>query len=828
MHPCYLLLPALLFILSSLPVQASNIWQPLPLKAGKASTVQADDIPGSVLTADQALLKALLWDAPDYATGQGGVQIDLPLPDGSFVVLEVFNDPILAADVAAQYPDIRTFRALGVNDSNISGRLDFTPTGFHAMLQTSSGVIFINPEAVYHTDAESNHYRTLQKPASREHTDFICATQEHEHVNELSTSFTAARALKQYSHTVKNYDLALSATRSYSQAVANGNISQTFAEMTTAINRVNDIFERDLGIRLTIKSDSRLISSSTLDSINGGNPLTDSLDKLLDRHQAWIDAKWPDGEYDIGHVFAAHLAGGLASIQSACSSYKAQGATSLPDPTGDYFYIEFVAHEFAHQFGATHTFNASGGEDANAGYCDDSSRHGPGTPGLNSQFFASYEPGSGSTIMSYAGSCDQQNLQNYSDHYFHGYSIEQARNFISTSYGSCGSGMLNGSDQNRPSADAGNDYTIPANTPFILRGSATDADPADTFTYSWEQMDLGPATTSKAQMNSDSGRGPLIRSRLPTTSRERAIPPLDAILESNLDKYDGERLPTTSRELNFTFTARSGNHGVAQDDMLITVSNKAGPFRITGNLSGSATGLAVLPISWNVANTDEAPVNCPNVNIDFSTDQGNTFTTLLENTANNGSARVVLPNTTTSTGRIRVLCSDNIFFDISRSNLALTSNNSISSVLSIHALDASQYEGKSGQVSFRFAVKRSGDTSSSLTVDYSTAGSGSNPADANDFASGLLPSDTISFASGQDTAIITMDVLADGIAEPAEQFTVTLEATNPPGHSMVIASADSTIMNGEKPAPSSSKKGGYTTLLLLALLLLAGGYRQQP
>ena len=62
-----------------------------------------------------------------------------------------------------------------------------------------------------------------------------------------------------------------------------------------------------------------------------------------------------------------------------------------------------------HQLGADHTWSNCG-EDLN---------------GSQRSSNTAMEPGSGNTIMSYAGSCGENNIKNIAEKFFHGISIQQ-------------------------------------------------------------------------------------------------------------------------------------------------------------------------------------------------------------------------------------------------------------------------------------------------------------------------------------------------------------------------------------------------------------------
>jgi subtilisin-like proprotein convertase family protein len=568
------------------------------------------------------------------------ILITLPMPDGSLARFRVIESPVMAPELAAQFPQIKTYRGQGVDDSQATLRLDVTPAGVHAQILSPRGAIYIDPYWQGNRDVLASYYkRDYQKAAN----DFTCQVLERTDANapRKTLSRTASGG------TLRTYRLACAATAEYT-AFHGGTVEAGQAAIVTAINRVTGVYEQELDIRLVLVANNSLLVFTNSET----DPYTnDDGSALLDENQSTVDSIIGSANYDIGHVFSTG-GGGLASLGVVCNdAWKARGMTGNATPTGDGFWIDYVAHEIGHQFGANHTFNGS------MGSCSG-----------NRVGSVAYEPGSGSTIMAYAGICDADDLQPHSDPYFHFASYEEIMTYTTSGDGaSCPSSSATGN--NPPTIGALTNYTIPSSTPFLLTASGNDPD-GDPLTFCWEEADLGP---SISLLDGDNGSSPLFRSFAPTTDMVRIFPRLSEILNNTSSTV--ERLPTTTRDMNFKVTARdhrSGGGGVNSTSIVIHVTSNAGPFRI---ISPNTTQTLSGPIiaTWQVAGTTNAPVNCTAVDLLLSTDGGLTYPILLAtNTPNDGAEIVRLPYLTTNQARLKIQARNNIFFDVSDTNFNIT------------------------------------------------------------------------------------------------------------------------------------------------------------
>jgi len=581
---------------------------------------------------------------------ESGFLLSLPLPDNSFVTFKVVESPVMAEELSSKYQEIKTYLGQGTENASARVRFDVTPQGFHAIIFSSNGTVYIDPYSLGETRYYISYYKKDYLP-TEDRLNLECNvlgtdSEFGAHIRNLVANNPYVLIGSQ----LRTYRLACATTGEYT-IFHGGTVPLGLAAVVTAVNRVTGVYESEVGVRLQLIPNNDLIIYT--------NPSTDPYTNndgfaMLAQNQTNIDAVIGNANYDIGHVFSTG-GGGVAYLGVICQAgYKARGVTGLPSPIGDPFYIDYVAHEMGHQYGGNHSFNG------NAGACS----------GGNRNASTAYEPGSGSTIMAYAGICGNQNLQNNSDDYFHNINFVEIVNYTINGNGnSCPSITNTGNNEPGVTVPAGG-FTIPINTPFMLVGSATDPD-NDPLTYCWEEWDLGPA----GHPNSPSGNAPIFRSFDPVDVPNRYFPKLTDIL--NNTQTIGEILPSYTRTLTFRLTARdnrAGGGGVNYAQMTaINVTNTAGPFLVTQpNTAVTWMGNTTNTVSWNVANTSVAPVNVTQVSILLSTDGGLNFAELLvSNTPNDGSEDIFLPNIPTTQARIKVEAVGNVFFDLSNVNFTI-------------------------------------------------------------------------------------------------------------------------------------------------------------
>lgn len=610
-------------------------------------------------------LKNKLGKAPkrNYLTNKSVVKVRFPNPEGTFDNFEIFEASVMAENLQNKFPNIKSYYGKSVNDSNKTIHFTVSKNDFHALVSSQKGSYYVDPYT-----SDRSLFVLYKRTAVTSKEQFLCHVEDLVENKNGSLESVSAKGSNANDGILRTYRLAVSTTGEYSDFhLANQGISSMATEeekkeavlgaVVTAITRVNSIFERDLGIKLELveNNDAIIFLDSETDGLTNNNNDPETSNIILDENQTIINANIGASNYDIGHVFSTG-AGGVAALKSVCTSSKAKGATGLNNPINDSYYVDYVSHEIGHQFGATHTFNSEvNSESVN---CKDQKNE-----------MTSVEPGSGSTIMAYAGLCGTDNIQSSADAYFHLVSIRQIWQNITEGTSTCAQETITGNSA--PVLEPLANYTIPVSTPFVLDVIAIDAED-DVLTYSWEQLDTEFAPYP---MEATSTVGPAFRSLPPSDSSKRYFPNLNAIKNGSLSD-DDEMIPVVSRTMNFGITVRDNNSDVGQtsaEEIILTFDESSGPFVVTSqNENVTWDSGSVQTVEWDVANTNIAPINCSFVDIIMSTDGGNTFTEVLAlGTPNDGSHNIIVPNISVNAARIIVKGSENVFFSMNKADIAI-------------------------------------------------------------------------------------------------------------------------------------------------------------
>ncbi len=662
----YTLLLLMVGVIGSNSADAKSMWEQVKTNPGQKST-QLSNVTNCLLyTLDEPAMKAGITDV----AGQPMVDhtIELPMPDGTIKPFRVWANNLLPAALAAKYPEIKTFTAEAVGEPTITAKLDISSYGFHAMIFNGDKTTLIDP---VENTAGSNYvvrYKGDEIRDAAEKMHCVVAGRDPLSVTEKKNGGAAERMVSGYQ--LRTYRLALACNHEYAQKVTGFSAptkAQVLSKMTTTMNRVNGVYERDLAVTMTFvpNNDTLIFTTSFGDPFNGYN---DNASGMLSINQKYCDSFIGDANYDMGHAFSTG-AGGLSQVGVICQTgLKAQSVTGSKSPSGDGFDIDYVAHELGHEFGANHTFN----------------NNLDGSCGGNGDFTVAYEPGSGSTIMAYAGICAPDDLQPHSDAYFCAASLREINTYLALGGAGCAVKTATGNKPTSLPAFTAS-YYIPYLTPFeLLAPAAHDSVSSMSLTYCWEQADLGDFGKSFKKATTF---GPLFRSFSPDTAKLRVFPKMNKVFGAILDdsgneNNQGEKVPPVARTLCFKPTVRNIFNGYGcylypDDSIHLDAVNTGRGFTVTsqGNTGIMYLGGSEQTVTWDVVHTNEAPISAAYVDITMTDDSGKTWPYFLGHFPNNGSANVMLPNPPTSyKSRIKVKGSGNVFFNVNRNDFGLIHN----------------------------------------------------------------------------------------------------------------------------------------------------------
>jgi len=640
----------LMTVALALPLAVFSQWKTTSL--GNAVVKQGKEkIEASGLYSfDGQIFRQQLANVPDRFSGQSGKIISIPNVEGMMERFEVWEASNFHPELQAKFPEIRSYVGIGIDDPYAYLRFSLSPQGIQTMTLRSGQSEFIEP----YTE-DNSRYIVFNSKKHREFgaQAFECTTEETTALSNDLKDLAGQNSGKSSAGVFKTFRLAQSVTGEYSTYYG-GTVAGAMAGINATLTRVNGVFEKDLAMNLILVANNEDVvytNPSTDPYTNPGNIAT-----TQNQLNSTLNSVIGPDNYDIGHIFHRSGGGGNAGcIGCICvNNQKGRGYTSPGSggPEGDNFDIDYVAHEMGHQLGANHTFS-----------------HGYEGTGAN------VEPGSGSTIMGYAG-ITAQNVQAHSDDYFVYKSIEQIQSNVQNK--PCANNTTitgNGT----PTADAGPSYDIPMGTAFKLTGEASDPD-GDPLLYNWEQADSGTNATTgnNSRVGFTKVIGPNFRSNPHLTVPTRYFPRFDYVLITDPAENEAywkgrwEAVTTVPRAFNFKFTVRDNNPAGPQTMTSATRINvrDVGPFKITNPASDQTVAInsGTMLVEWSVNGTDAAPINTENVRILFSQDGGATFTVVNESTPNDGSEEISLPEGTVAGTNARVLVEaiDNVYYAVSR------------------------------------------------------------------------------------------------------------------------------------------------------------------
>ena len=604
----------------------------------------------------KALKNYLTSEAPTENNQGKTIAIELPWIDGHNRTYRIMESPVMEAELAAKFPEIKTYK--GTDGLNYI-RVICTDKWLKAYILTSDGDVIIEPlnpdnseqYGVYHSSAIITSEESLSRICGESGHSILKNEIPKDHWGHQNIAQTILGANPVTLHT---YRIALSCTGEFGRDpnLGGGSVSTILAKMADALTYANAVYEKDFAIHLNmINSNDRIVFF---------DPDTDPFDNtgsggfLLGQNTGVVTARVGSAFFDFGHVFnnSCSDVGGVANLGVICNKEsKANGVTCWYTQEVAYVAQRIFCHEMGHQFSASHTFSNCNGNES-------------GTR---------YEPGSGTSIMSYQGLCGALNIESTAPphpNFFHSNSLEQiidfTRNFIT-----CGTKTNPINTYPVATVLTRQDLVLPILTPFELKGLGTDMEDS-TLTYNWEQFDNGPYGTFLGDV---SNTGPLFRTFFPSNKTNRVIPQWSAIFNSpptnpNLDVR--EFLPAESRNINFRFVVRDnhpGAGGINYASLKMKSTDQAGPFRVTfpNKTSDRLFKNACNKITWDVANTFNLPVNCKKVDIlMFKSREYDKPIMLKANTDNDGVELVDIPDIgLNSRIKIWVRAADHIFFDVS-------------------------------------------------------------------------------------------------------------------------------------------------------------------
>lgn len=639
-----------LLVLGCVGVSAQTL---SPYAVGGGAT--ATDAKRALRAGQTALRVDAAVKLPSGTVGARGFALAIPTPAGETAVLDLVEASVFPENLRARYPEIRTYRGFARESGRVAA-VTSTPAGMKVYVGDGAG------EEAFQITPDGRDGALLGPveevlPVGVEPV-LSCGYDAgaHEDLSRAAPPSPKRGGAKATQVGLRRYVMALACTGEFAERYG-GTKASVNAAYAEALNLLNALLVTEAALEFQLHP-----QNDTLIFLNPGtDPYRNPTDgrSLLGQNAQAINALIDATTYDIGHVFTNACGGGLGGVASGLvcdDAGKSRGVTchyaNIPTIVRN-----IMTHEVAHQFAVSHTWDNCPGSDGQ--------RAGVGA----------VEPGSGSTIMSYQGACGASDniSQRPGPQYYHVVSLQQFRDFAVEGAGAgCADVVPVANEAPVVTAPGIDGLTIPARTPFVLEGAATDPD-GDEVAYTWEQYDRGSGNPL-CEQREDS---PLFRSLPPSpTGNVRYFPDYNSVL---FDRSScEEQLPIFTRDLTFRLTARDRNPvggGTEWVEVGLRVDGDAGPFRITSQATGGTVYAAgdFVPVTWDVAGTDGGDIGVSQVDILLSTDGGRTFGTVLaEATNNDGSEGVNLPtDIEANSARFLVRPVGSVFYAVTEANFSI-------------------------------------------------------------------------------------------------------------------------------------------------------------
>lgn len=244
------------------------------------------------------------------------LELQLPDANGKMATYAIYNSPLMEDELAAQTPGIYSYIGYNLKDRSNNIRLAVSRIhGVHLMGYNGEGETYYMD-----TYTQDLQYYILYKRGhiNNNNPTFYCLN-SNEDPELLSQTLSVKQPFSQDAK-FRRYRLALACTVEYSAFHVNnapvGTPIATEAQkkdvvlsaMNVTLSRVNQVFERDLSVRLQLVANNRSIIF-----INSDNFDNDDAFELINQSQSVITNIIGSFAYDVGHTFSTG-GGGLAGL----------------------------------------------------------------------------------------------------------------------------------------------------------------------------------------------------------------------------------------------------------------------------------------------------------------------------------------------------------------------------------------------------------------------------------------------------------------------------------------------------------------------------------